>query len=109
MTETPYEITIIITLSCLVVAELFRIVRRRDVVLFFGVIFAIVDPLVYTFVFGRPFHESIVNVAIGAFYLWRWWKHRNDDDDDERGQRIARWVKSKLPKPDARPVRVPAA
>ncbi len=107
VTAVSFDVTIISTIVCLAVAEAGRLVRKRDVNFFFGVVFTFVAPLFYTFAVGSPFHQSIPSIAIGLFDFWRWWKHRDDDDDDDRGRRLAAWVKSRLPKPDSRPAPTP--
>lgn len=50
-----------------------------------------------------------VFVAIMAFNLpfnYMFWRQHKDDDDDDnhRGKRLKRWIKSRLPKPAAKPL-----
>lgn len=82
-----------------------RVIRRADASLCMAACFGCIAilRLIEGDVSAASFDSGIV-----LFCLYEWWRHRKDDDDNWRGKKFKAWAKSKIPRPVARVLHVPA-
>lgn len=99
--STYLALTAVFLVMCF--ASRYDIVRRADAALIIAVCSVLC--LLYD-VPHQPFYAPL-DVYWAQYFGRYWWRHRNDDDD-WRGKRFKAWLRSKLPRPVVRVLRVPA-